>query len=362
MSRLVIKHNGKIPLISESYNKIGEWPKPYGIGMLVTLDAEVAYNNVVWSTGGNTFTASTFNIANNGVPGGGAGATMPQSIAFSSAINRFVAWGGITNNSLPFVMYSDNLLTWATSSTVYAGGENGWDIDYSPSLNMFVAVGENKPQYSTTGIGWTLSTSTMGNFWNNVKWIDGLSKFIVSNAVSSPYFASSTDGISWTTATAVKLFDVAYSDNLGRLVGVGGGFGADIAFSDNSGSTWTYITQSFASFTDTKKLSIAYSPKLDLFVVAGLGTGSNPFATNKYFTSKTGLTWSEVSGATNSWNYINWSNEMEQFWITPQSNYDFARSYAYSSDGVNWATASISAGSLTSGTALKMITTKNIFI
>jgi hypothetical protein len=361
MSRLVIKHNGKIPLISESYNKIGEWPYPYGIGMLVTLDVETSYSNVVWSTGGNTFTASQFNIANNGVSGGAATAIQPRAIAFSSAINRFVTFGGVSS-PLPFVMYSDNLLTWATASHAFSAGQQGFDIDYSPSLDMFVAVGANKPQYSTTGIGWTLSTSTMGTFWNNVKWIDGLSKFIVTNISSSPYFASSTDGINWTTSTAFTLADVAYSDNLGRLVGVGNKFGADIAFSDDSGSTWTYITQSFASFTDTRKDTIAYSPQLDLFVIAGLGTGSNPFATNKYLTSKTGLTWSQVSGATNSWNYINWSNEMEQFWITPQSNYDFARSYAYSSDGVNWATASISAGSLTSGTALKMITTKNIFI
>ena len=359
MSRLVIKHNGKIPLISESYNKIGEWPKPYGIGMLVTLEIlDSSFPYVVYSTGGNTFTASQMNIPALT----GSGNTYPAAIAFSPALDRFVAWGGQSGIELAQVMYSDNLFTWATASTAYSVNQQGWDIDYSESLNMFVAVGDNKPQYSTTGIGWTLSTSTMGTIWRNVKWIDGISKFIVGNNISSPYFASSTDGINWTTATAVGLYDVAYSDNLGRLVGVGANYGANIAFSDNSGSTWTYITQSFASFTDTQKRSIAYSPTLDLFVVVGLATGSNPFATNKYFTSKTGLTWSEVSGATNSWVHVNWSNEMQQFWITPQSNFNASRSYAYSSDGVNWATASIDVGSLTSGTALKMITTKNIFI
>jgi len=358
MSRLVIRHNSKIPLISESYNKIAEFDKPYGIGMLVTLEVETSYSYVVYSTGGNTFTASQFNIPHLT----GSGNTRPNAIAFSTVNNRFVAWGGQSGTELAQVMYSDNLLSWATASTAYSVNQAGWDIDYSESLNMFVAVGDNKPQYSTNGVGWTLSTSSMGTTWYNVKWIEDISKFVVTNTAASPYFASSTDGINWTTATAVSLLDVAYSDNIGRLVGVGGGFGADIAFSDNQGSTWTYITQSFASFTDTQKRSIAYSPQLDLFVVVGLGTGSNPFATNKYFTSKTGLTWSEVSGATNSWNHVNWSNEMQQFWITPQSNYDFARSYAYSSDGINWATASVSAGSLTSGSAIKMITSKNIFI
>jgi hypothetical protein len=359
MSRLVIKHNGKIPLISESYNKIGEWPKPYGIGMLVTLEIlDSSFPYVVYSTGGNTFTASQMNIPALT----GSGNTYPAAIAFSPVLNRFVAWGGQGGIELAQVMYSDNLFTWSTASTAYSVNQRGWNIDYSESLNMFVAVGENKPQYSTNGLGWTLSTSSMGTTWYSVKWIDNISKFIVTNTLASPYFASSTDGINWTTATAVSLYDVAYSDNLGRLVGVGGNYGANIAFSDNQGSTWTYITQSFASFTDTQKRSISYSPTLDLFVVVGLATGSNPFATNKYFTSKTGLTWSEVSGATNSWVHVNWSNEMQQFWITPQSNFNASRSYAYSSDGVNWATASIDVGSLTSGTALKMITTKNIFI
>jgi hypothetical protein len=358
MSRIVIRHNSKIPLIAENYSKIAEWPKPYGIGMLVALDVETTYSYAVWSTGNNTFTASQFNIPHLT----GAGNTRPNAIAFSTFNNRFVVWGGQTGTELAQVMYSDNLLTWATASTAYSTNQAGWDIDYSESLNLFVAVGDNKPQYSSLGLGWTLSSSTMGTFWSGVKWIDDISKFVVHNYTTSPYFAISTDGQTWTTQTAIPIYDIAYSDNLGRMVAVGGGYGANIAISDNQGSTWTYITQSFSSFTDTQKRSIAYSPQLDLFVVVGLATGSNPFATNKYFTSKTGLTWSEVSGVTNSWIHINWSNEMQQFWITPQSNFNGASTYAYSSDGVNWQTANISAGSTSSGSAVKLITTKNIFI
>lgn len=358
MSRIVIRHNQKIPLIAEAYDKIGEWPKPYGIGMLVTLDVESTYPFVVYSTGANTFTASQFNIPALT----GSGNSYPQAIAFSTQNNRFVAWGGSTGTELAQVMYSDNLISWSTASTAYSLNQAGRDIDYSESLNLFVAVGDNKPQYSTNGVGWTLSTTTMGTNWYSVKWFEDISKFVVTNPITSPYFASSSDGINWVTQSAVKLIDVAYSANLNRMVGVGSGFGADIAFSDNQGSTWTYITQSFSTFTDTQKRSIAYSPQLDLFVIVGLGTGSNPFATNKYFTSKTGLTWSQVTGLTNSWNHINWSNEFQQFWITPQSNFNGSTTYAYSSDGINWQAANIAAGSTTSGSALKMITTKNIFV
>ena len=352
MARIVIKHNGKIPLISESYNKIGETKYPYGFGMLVTILSSGSDEYVVWSTNGSGFTSSQSNIGFN----------TPAAIAFSPLIDRLVVFGGLGASSPGLVMYSDNLTTWATASTTYTTGQDGYDIDYSELLDIFVAVGENKPQSSTNGLSWTLTSTSMGTLWQNVKWIDVLDKFVVSNISSSPYFASSTDGLNWTTSTAVPLIDIAYSTNLSRLVGVDGSYGAGIAISDNDGSTWTYITQSFAGITNFQKLSIAYSEDLDLFVVVGATGSGGGFVTDKFITSKTGLTWSQVTGVSGNWNHINWSPQFQKFYITQGANNSSKPGiWAQSSNGVSWATSSVLAN-LTSGQSVKIISPKRTFV
>lgn len=356
MSRIVIRHNQKIPLIAEAYDKIGEWPKPYGVGLLGALHWE-ATNKIMffYSTDGKNFDYRDTNLTYLT----GAGSQIPAEASYNTVINRYVAVTG-GSNALAFVIYSDNLVNWFTASTAYSYNQSLTSIAYSESLNLFVAVGANKPQYSSTGIGWTLSTSSISSTWGTVKWIEPLSKFYTSYTTA---FASSSNGINWTQGTSSLLQDFAYSSVSNRFVGIYTSF-SQFSYSNDNGSTWTYITQSSASFSNVSWRAVEYSEPLDLFIAVGLkAVNIDGFANNIFAVSKTGLTWSIVIGPYDGWTDITWSNEFQEFAMFPgNANWSAASQFARSSDGYNWFTSSQHGGSTTSGTTIKLVSMPNILI
>ena len=381
MSRLVIKHNGKIPLISESYNKIGEWPKPYGIGMLVALHNEGGGIKLFLSTDGLTFTYSSIGINVST----GAGGQYAVDGAFSTAINRYVVSTG-GPFALGYVIYTDNFVNWFTASTAFTYQQDSFAISYSPSLDKFVIVGENRPQSSTTGVTWSLSPyydintgDPMQTTWENVEWIDNLSKFVATSYSGSKFrVAHSTDGENWSQFTGgtqspagpyigsrvASIYSFAYSPTLNRFVGIDPSF-ATFSYSNDGGYTWSYITQSSASFSDVSWRGVAYSDDLDLFVAIGLGKTS-PYQTNKFAVSKTGLTWSLVYGPTDTWGgrqVIRWSKEFQRFiMFAGNANWTGSSQYAWSADGYNWFTSSCYGDFPASGNTFGLLSIPNLLI
>ena len=101
--------------------------------------------------------------------------------------------------------------TLTQSFTEAVGGFNA--ITYSPTLGIFVAVGDNQAIYwSTDRVSWTRSTAPSGVTGNYqfVVWAAGLSAFALLS--STGFLATSTDGKIWTssgqatTATPTMLF------------------------------------------------------------------------------------------------------------------------------------------------------------
>lgn len=355
MSRIVIRHKQKIPLMAEAYDKMAEFDKPYGVGLLGGLHWE-GTNKIVffYSTDGKNFdyldTGLTYQTA--------FGNQTPTSAAFSTQLNRYVATSGITSLALGYVIYSDNLKNWFTASTAFIYSQDMLDIAYSDTLNLFVAVGENKPQYSTTGVGWTLSTSSVNSYWSKVKWISSLNKFYASYTTS---FANSSNGINWTQGTCSLITDFAYSSLSNRFVGVYGS--NSFSFSDDNGATWAYITQSFGSFSSVDWRGIEYSEPLDLFIAVGLRPITGGISNNIFAVSKTGLTWSVVIGPRDSWTDLTWSEEFQEFAMFPgNANYSNSSQFAGSFDGYNWFTSSQHGGTAMSGTTIKLVSMPNILI
>jgi len=278
----------------------------------------------------------------------------PNTAVYSSVLQRFVFMG--TGVSARLVYSDDAGANWTVSTSLPETTTN--NAAYSPTLDIFVSTGINtKPMWSVDGITFTQSSTSMRGNWYSVIWSASQSKFFASDYTSSPYFAESTDGKTWTTKTGVALYQVAYSSALDRLVGVNPTFNS-FAYSDNFGTTWTTVTQSTSGIPSNTWREIAYSPKLDLFVACGLGPSSPQFATNQFIVSKTGQTWSAVTASTNSWFSIIWSEEFEKFYATPQANFNAAQTYVYSSDGYNWTTVTMSMGATDSGSSRAIVSAR----
>lgn len=270
-------------------------------------------------------------------------------VAYSADHDRFVV--SMTRPDIYtqglFVYSTSGPYNWATGSMTYASDYRS--VCYSPTLQRFVAVGDEKPIWSDDGITWNAPTNVPKNGWYYVRWVEDIGKFCMINYdYSGNYFGYSVDGKTWSSVTGKSGLAFAYSNNLGRLVSVNFSF-SQFAYSDDEGLNWTTITQSIATVTDLNYLSIDYSPTLDLFVAVGFGKSGTPFSTDKILVSKTGVTWSSVTIPTNVPQRVYWSSEFSQFYITPRSSLNNAQIVAYSSDGYTWATSSLIAGTTSGG-------------
>lgn len=277
-----------------------------------------------------------------------------NDVAYSPTLDRFVvsiSRPDVYTQGL-FLYSTSGPYNWATGSMTYASDYRS--VCYSSSLDRFVAVGDAKPIWSDDGETWNAPTNVPKNGWYYVRWVEDIGKFCMINYdYSGDYFGYSVDGKTWSSVTGKSGLEFAYSTNLGRLVSVNLAF-SSFAYSDDEGLNWTTITQSSATVPDLNYFSIDYSPTLDLFVAVGKGKGSPQFATNQFIVSKTGVTWSSVTASTNTWQKVYWAPEFLQFYVTPASNFNAAQTYAYSSDGYSWFTASVIAGTSTGG-AVKAI-------
>jgi hypothetical protein len=248
-----------------------------------------------------------------------------------------------TTNTTSKIMYSTNGTTW-TTSTIDASNVNFYSINYSPSLGKFSTVaqaGTNRVYYSTNGINF-IAGSISSNVWFDVVWAEGFGLFLAAGRTggnpSPTIVASSTDGETYTdrytSLTNDNIPTIGYSPTLatnGRAV-----FLARTANSgrySDDGTTWTStVTHAAGSWS-----SIAWSPKLNLFVAVST-------ATNYAASSTDGITWTTRTAALNrAWNSVVWSDYLEIFVAVASSGISVAQRVMYSTNGTTWTSASASA-------------------
>lgn len=309
----------------------------------------------VGGTGGQVGTAQTATALMHGISAGGLGAKAKRYVhgqggstswtysndgtnwvacTGASATLRDAAWGNdvyvvTTGSSSNVVYHSADGITWASAtmpatlnwqSVAFGGGK-------------FVAVGDStQGAYSTDGTNWySLTLPSNGYAYTKVVYANDL---WIARTPNSGYYATSSDGISWT-----QQLDVSISDPL--LAGGGGVWillnasSTSTVYHSTDGVTWTSATingglqWNFATYGNGR------------FIVSGQVPGG--VTTNVYATSTNGSTWTTGTFADSQ----RWQRGVyaDGFIITSATT-----GSQYSADGVSWSTfTSVSAYGITAG-------------
>ena len=182
-----------------------------------------------------------------------------KDIEYSETLQLFVAVGLYHN-----IYTSSDGINW-THRTVSGSTDIGFlGVTYSDELSLFVVTGQNGYIYtSSDGISWTFITSSVNDDLNSVTFSKGLTLFVIVG--NNGTILTSSDGISWTSRTSgvdIDLQDIVYVGTTSLFVTVGLS-GTILTSSD--GISWTSRT----SGTTKDLFSILYIQNLNIVYVSG---------------------------------------------------------------------------------------------
>jgi len=147
----------------------------------------------------------------------------PQKLPSSLTVGLFAVASNdtviVALSNLTNVFYSSDGVNWS-SGVMPAVGGNWLDVVWAESIGLFCAVNDNgKKATSADGINWNLYTSSpIGNV--AIAWSPSLALF-VSVGQGSPYIQTSPDGQTWTNQVSPEAhswFGVAWSPGLSMFV------------------------------------------------------------------------------------------------------------------------------------------------
>ena len=171
------------------------------------------------------------------------------------------SWGNVT---LPFsssgwrgLMYGAGVFCvaqYGTTAGASSGNGTAWTTITLPSAanwntgafggGVFVVLanGGSACARSTNGTTWTSGTLPVAGNWNVVFWDEARSRFFAHTTAATFSAAYSSDGTTWTAATACGVTGICGGFALpsGRYVAVGGT--SSYATSDDGGASWTART------------------------------------------------------------------------------------------------------------------------
>jgi hypothetical protein len=257
----------------------------------------------------------------------------PTHGCYSPELGLYVLAAYTTDSFGCVLLWSTDGINWTAG--VHAGGSpfdtdytnpftyppnygRAWDVAWSPSLGLFVAVGGNS--VAGSGNPYSICTSPDGQNWTRQ---------------GNPFTATSpsTDnGLSVEWSEEQALFVVGSSSNGGH----------DVIATSPDGTTWTTRSSPWNAAGASGSVSggFAYSPSLDLWVACAQPGGS----TNKgVATSPDGITWTEQTTPLDilGGNPLNicWSPELNLF-IAVAGTLDIL----ISSDGITWTAQTVASG------------------
>lgn len=278
-------------------------------------------------------------------------------------------YGANTQNSLsrPIeltagIKFNSSLKITATPVDTYSN-PNSWNLANLPTSSLskvafgnglYVAVGSGSFATSTDGITWTTRTSPSGLGHQGITFGSGLFVTVVGNGTTSTSIYTSTDGITWTarTSPSTGYQGVFFGNSLFVA------FGSSIVSTSTDGITWTSRTAAGAwvgcSYGASKFVLVsngtaaAYSTDGATWTVTtnGISGGSGAvvfgngiFAavggggTNYASSSTDGITWT-VRGAANSLSWQNVQFGNGQFIATAESG--TGNRIMSSTNGITW--------------------------
>jgi len=309
--------NGYYGLAKDAY----PLPNPYSSGVKAvstwttrtTNDNE--WSNIAWAPELRLFAAVSRSGNTTGVM------TSPDGINWTTRTTNTNQWRGICwspelgifvataiSGSQNRVMTSTNGTTWNVVTLPSSAYNNEWfSVTWSPQLRIFVAVartGTDRVMTSSNGTNWNLQTLTGSSAtieYICVTWAAELGLFCAVG-VTSPFIATSPDGITWTSRTASAFLgwvNVTWSPELGLFVAASQSTPAsNNIMTSPDGINWTSRTTP----TTSSLLSTCWAAELGLFVCVG---------NNTILTSPDGITWTQrTSPANNQWFMITWAPEL----------------------------------------------------
>lgn len=224
---------------------------------------------------------------------------------------------GYSNDGARDLIYTTNGTAWS-NGTCQAGV---WrDVCWSPTLGLFVAVGEaggtNSIMTSPDGTTWTARTPPAGGYdWDSIVWAAALGKFIAISH-SGRRAMTSTNGTSWTATGDLGWSTdhgaIVWGDNLSTAIVINLSAADPYTVQTSlDGTTWTevdisdVVTSSFSTPTLPKG---AYAPGLQTFIwpsqnseadflLASPGTGVAGWYKNDIPGLESGVDATIVSGA-----------------------------------------------------------------
>lgn len=237
-----------------------------------TVAIATSPDGVTWTARGNPFSSG----------GGGTG----FGVTWSPTLGLFVAAGNSNDGSIG-VCTSPDGVTWTSRGNPWSPGGQGFAVAWSEAQAQFVAVGQygtaNMIQTSPDGVTWTGRTSAFdGNYASGVCYSPALDLWLAVGNNSPDFALTSPDGITWTvTATGTQPVACCWCVTLGLFV-IGSG-GTPVIQTSPDGSAWTSQTTPFdAGFVG----AIAEGKSGSVIAV-----GSNSAVTKAIMESTDAVTW-----------------------------------------------------------------------
>jgi len=272
----------------------------------------------------------------------GSGITIGTGITVNGPITPPVLPAGVLytdvtygNGAYVTVASADGLATASAGAISYNGLT--WTAVTMPSAdysavtwgnNRYVAIGYGtSAAYSLDGVTWTASTLPRSQSWESVAYGAGVFVAVGDNAAgfSTIYYATSTDGITWTERTfnSGSWRDIVYGNSEFVVISEEG---ASQVSSSGTGS-WTISGNLQAGYT-----SVAYGNGRYVAVTQSTGLNEASWSTD-------GLTWTPDTGITTTARWDNVAFGSGLFVALPFSTEgtgDPSNQTMYSSDGVTW--------------------------
>jgi hypothetical protein len=230
-------------------------------------------------------------------------------VAYAPSLNRYVAIASDITNSNTIVTSTTNGTSWTTVSDP-AWVNNPWvSITYSPELSRYVAIAfnpgnNNSSMYSSDGRNWIPGSLTNGP-WISVTWggPTGQGRFVV---VGSLGIQSSTDGIAWTSHSTLSrglqsvIWAPEANNGNGRFFAIGfvSGVNRNYFASSTNGTSWT-ITELPSTYNSSKFVSISWGN--NTLMAVGIINSDAPRCIRSI---DEGSNWTTIAIGNNDWRSI----------------------------------------------------------
>lgn len=128
-----------------------------------------------------------------------------KAICYSPALGLFACVTDHNAGGPPWreVMTSPDGINWTLRTVPNNCNSDFYDIDWSPTLGLFCAVGDPwgggfEFMTSPDGINWTGVAAPSVRVWNGIRWIASLGLFVAVGVGDVGAVATSPDGVNWT--------------------------------------------------------------------------------------------------------------------------------------------------------------------